>query len=54
MMSYFQSSFHSGINRNLFAKVPFWSDKDKMDALVFKMTVVGAVLAMFLPWGGQA
>lgn len=51
MLSNFQSSFQSGINRNLFARVPFWADKDKMDALVFRMTVAGAVLAMFLPWG---
>ena len=47
-------NFEGNINRNLFAKVPFWYDKEKMDVLVFRMTVVGAVLAMFLPWGGQA
>ena len=51
MISSFQSSFQSGINRNLFAKVPFWSDKGKMDALVFKITVVVGLVAMFLPWG---
>ena len=42
------------INRNIFTKDTVWNNKDKMDALVFKVCVVLGAIALLLPWGGQA
>lgn len=42
------------INRNIFTKDTVWNNKEKMDALVFKICVVLGAIALFLPWGGQA
>lgn len=42
------------INRNFFTKDTVWNNKEKTDALVFKICVVLGAIALFLPWGGQA
>ena len=44
----------SRINRNIFTKATVWNNKDKMDALVFKICVVVGAIALFLRGGGQA
>ena len=44
----------SRINRNIFTQDTIWNNKDKLDALVFKLIVVGGAIALVLPWGGQA
>lgn len=44
----------SRFNRNIFTRDTIWNNPDKLDALVFKVTVVCGLIALFLPWGGQA
>ena len=44
----------SRINRNIFTKDTIWNNKDRLDALVFKLIVVVGAIALVLPWGGQA
>lgn len=46
--------FYSRFNRNNFTKDTIWNNKEKADALVFKVCMVCGVIALFLPWGGQA
>jgi hypothetical protein len=45
---------YSRFQRNIFTKDTIWNNKDKADALVFKVCMVCCVIALFLPCGGQA
>ena len=44
---------YTRIDRNLFTRGSIWNNRDKLDALVLKVSLVCGVIALFLPWGGQ-
>ena len=48
------SAVYTRFQLNIFTKDTIWNNKDKADALVFKVCMVCGVIALFLPWGGQA
>ena len=45
---------YSRFNRNIFTQNSIWKNQDKLDTLVFKVTLVCGIIGLFLPWGGQA
>ena len=47
------SVVYSRFNRNIFTKDSLWNNPDKLDVLVFKVTMVCGFIGLCLPWGGQ-
>ena len=45
---------YSRFQRNIFTKDSIWNNRDKLDRLVFKICVACSLIALCLPWGGQA
>lgn len=43
----------SQFNRNIFTQNTLWNNPDKMDRLVFVVTVVCGVIGLILPWGAS-
>ena len=48
------SAVYTRFPRNILTKETIWNNKDKAAALGFKVFIVCGVIALFLPWGGQA
>ncbi len=46
-----QATVYSHFNRNIFTRDSILNNRNKLDALVFKVTMVCGLIAIFLPWG---
>jgi hypothetical protein len=42
------------IKRRIFTRNRWWNDPHRVDALVFKIALLGAALALCFSWGGQS